>query len=83
MTKRNSVLLMGMISVLLIVSLSVSPAFAVSSSGATMNSAPHTKVCFGKPSKSSDWSNCDMQYMNLANLDLSGINLSECQSIAC
>ena len=65
---------MGIISVLLMISLSISSASAMTTQ---MNGMPHmTKLCFGKPSKNSDWSNCDMRYMDLTNLDLSGINLS-------
>ena len=58
------------------ISVSVSPASAMTSMSGMSNMLHTTKVCFGKPTKNSNWSNCDMRYMNLSFMDLSGINLS-------
>ena len=77
-TRGNSVFLMGIILVLLIMSIYVSPASAISSSmlSKTHNMSNAEKICFGKPYPKINWSNCNLSHTEFHFSDMTGANLS-------
>ncbi|MGC1426090.1 MAG: hypothetical protein WA833_05245, partial [Nitrosotalea sp.] len=76
MIKKNSILLLGTISVLVIISSSISTTNVFAQGYSTPHSVAKLSNCFQAPSPNVNWSNCTMFQNQYHFSNLSGANLS-------